>query len=127
MATLDLIAHKRTPWAFTFAIVGFDYSAGAFAMQVRQRQGDTGAAVLTATLTADYDPTFTYWDGRRAVNEAATTIEAVIAEVDLEAIPLAADPSKPVELYYDLHITPPGQAKRVLVGGKFSVYPGVTI
>lgn len=96
-------------------------------MQVRQRPGDGGAPILSATMAASYVPVFSYWDGRRFAQSDATLIQASISEIDLEAIPLAADPARPVELVYDVHVTPAGELKRVLTGGKFTVYPGVTI
>lgn len=125
--TLDLKAYKRTPWSFSFAILGENYASGAFAMQVRQHPGDGGAAMLTATMTAAYETGFSYWDGRRQIATPATVITASIAEAALEALPLAANPSRPLELVYDVHVTPSGGEKFVLTGGKFTVLPGVTL
>lgn len=125
--TLDLKAYKRTPWSFSFAILGENYASGAFSMQVRQHPGDGGAAMLTASMSAAYDAGFSYWDGRRQITAAATVITAAIAETAIEALPLAANPSRPLELVYDVHVTPSGGEKFVLVGGKFTVWPGVTI
>lgn len=124
---LDVSAYKRVPWSYTFAIAGFDYSDAAFALQVRQHPGDTSTPILTATLTAEFVPVFSYPDRRQQIVTTATLITATIAETALEAIALASDPEKPLELVYDLHMTPDGGVKQVVVGGAFLVWPGVTI
>lgn len=129
-APLDIAAFKRVPFADDVAIVGPDYSAAAFAMQVRQHWGDTGTALLTPTVTATFDPAYVYYDPRRKTTVGpvpATIVSIALAEAALEALPFAADEEKPLELVYDLHITPTGEPKRVVLVGKFYVYPGATI
>ena len=129
-AQLDIAAFKRVPFADDVVFVGPDYSAAAFAMQIRQHWGDTGTALITPTLSATYDPAYTYYDPRRKITVGpvpATIVAIDIAEATIEALPFAADEEKPLELVYDMHITPTGEPKRVAVAGKFTVYPGATI
>lgn len=129
-AQLDISAFKRVPFDDNLVFVGPDYSGAAFAMQIRQHWGDTGAALLTPTVTATFDPAYTYVDPRnkQTVGPVPATIVAIaIAEAALEALPFAADEEKPLELVYDLHTTPSGETKRVVLAGKFYVYPGSTI
>lgn len=129
-AQLDIAAFKRVPFADDLVFVGPDYSAAAFAMQIRQHWGDTGTALLTPSLSATYDPAYIYYDPRRklTVGPVPATIVAIgVTEADVEALPFAAEEEKPLELVYDMHITPTGEPKRVAVAGKFTVYPGATI
>ena len=129
-AQLDIAAYKRVPFDDNLVFVGPDYSAAAFAMQVRQHWGDTGTALLTPTLTATYDPVYVYYDPRRKLTVGpvpATIVAIAIPEATIEALPFAAEEEKPLELVYDMHITPTGEPKRVAVAGKFTIYPGATI
>lgn len=129
-AQLDIAAFKRVPFADDVVFVGPDYSAAAFAMQIRQHWGDTGTALITPTLSATYDPAYIYFDPRRKITVGpvpATIVAIAIAEATIEALPFAADEEKPLELVYDVHITPTGEPKRVAVAGKFTIYPGATI
>lgn len=129
-AQLDIAAYKRVPFDDTLVFVGPDYSAATFAMEIRQHWGDTGAALLTPALSATYDPAYIYFDPRRKITVGpvpATIVAISIAEATIEALPFAADEEKPLELVYDMHITPTGEPKRVAVAGKFTIYPGATI
>lgn len=129
-AQLDIAAYKRVPFDDTLVFVGPDYSAATFAMEIRQHWGDTGTALLTPTLSATYDPAYIYYDPRRKLTVGpvpATVVAIAIAEATIEALPFAAEEEKPLELVYDMHITPTGEPKRVAVAGKFTIYPGATI
>lgn len=129
-AQLDIAAFKRVPFADDLVFVGPDYSAAAFAMQIRQHWGDTGTALVTPSLSATYDPAYVYYDPRRKITVGpvpATIVAIDIAEATIEALPFAAEEEKPLELVYDMHITPTGEPKRVAVAGKFTIYPGATI
>lgn len=129
-AQLDIAAFKRVPFADDLVFVGPDYSAAAFAMQIRQHWGDTGTALITPSLSATYDPAYIYYDPRRKITVGpvpATIVAIDVPEATIEALPFAAEEEKPLELVYDMHITPTGEPKRVAVSGKFTVYPGATI
>lgn len=126
--TLDLDADKRAPFIHTIGVLGVDLSDAVFLMQVRQHPGDTGPALLTATVTATYEAEFKYVDARgREHTGPATAIVLFVAEADLEGLPFAASHLRNLDLVYDLHVTPDGGIKQVLVQGKFTVSPGVTI
>lgn len=128
-ASLDIKAFKRVPWSGTFVFVGPDYSAAAFLMHIRQHWGDTGTPLLQPTITAEFDPSFEYYDARkrRTFTAPATIVTATIAETALEALPYAAQREAPLELVYDLHITPTGALKHVAIKGRYDIYPGSTI
>lgn len=129
-AQLDIAVFKRVPFADDLAVIGPDYSDAAFSMQIRQRWGDTGSPLLTVGVTATYDPAYVYFDPRRKITVGptpATVLALAVSEATIEALPLAADEEKPLELVYDLHITPSGGVKRVVMAGAFIIYPGSTI
>lgn len=129
-AQLDIAAYKRVPFNDNVAIIGPDLSGAAYAMQIRQHWGDTGTALLTPSLTPTYDPAYVYYDPRRkqTIGPVPATIVAIaIPEADIEGLPFAADEEKPLELVYDMHITPSGETKRVALAGAFTIYPGSTI
>lgn len=128
-AKLDIMAYKRVPWTGTFIFIGPDYSDAAFLMQIRQHRGDISTPLLQATVSATFDPDYQYYDPRKRQNitAPATIVTAEITEAALEALPLAAEEEKPLELRHDLHITPTGLPKHVALWGDFTIDPGVTI
>lgn len=129
-AQLDISAFKRVPFDDTVVVVGVNLTGATFAMQIRQHWGDSGPALLTPTVGGTYYPAYGYYDPRRkqTVGPVPATIIAIsIPEAGLEVLPLAADDEKPLELVYDLHITPSGGTKIVLMAGRFIIYPGSTI
>ena len=129
-AQLDIAAFKRVPFDDNVVIIGPDLSGAAFAMQIRQHWGDTGTALLTPSLTPTFDPAYMYYDPRRKITVGpvpATIVAIAIPETDIEGLPFAADEEKPLELVYDMHVTPSGETKRVAMAGAFIIYPGSTI
>lgn len=128
-AHLDIAAYKRVPFKEDIAIAGPDWSEALFAMQIRQHWGDAGAALLTPSLSIAYDPDYVYYDERKRTEVVvpATIVTLSIPEASIEALPLAASEQKPLELVYDLHVTPSGGTKFVLLQGAFNIYPGATI
>lgn len=143
---VDLAAWRRVPFGGgtgdqNFVILGLDWSAAAFALQVRAAQGDTGTPLVSLTnagagvegVSATYAADYLYPDNGpnvalRGTAVGATIICPQIDQATLEAIPLAADdPSAPLELGYDLHVTPADLPKFLLAYGGFTLNPGVTI
>jgi len=116
----------------TFAIVGPNWSAGAFLMHIRQSFGDTTTPVITLSnaaagtqgISATYDAAYVIGTGAIV---PATKILVQIDEATLEALPLGTPATTPVNYVYDLHVTPTGKAKRVVMFGKIAIYPGSTI
>ena len=132
-AKLPIYAFKRVPFIDSVAILGPNYTGAAFAMHIRNNTGDTGtplvplatAAAGTQGISVTYDASYIY-------NEAGNTAPAslILIQIDeatLEALTLNNPANEPMVLYYDLHVTPTGQAKRVELLGAFTIYPGVTI
>lgn len=130
---LDISAFKRVPFIARVPFVGVDWSSGAtFALQIRALPGDTGTALVSLAgasagsegVSASYDSAYELPDGTTA---AATVLTIQVNEATLEGLSLSARASEPVNLYYDLHVTPSGGTKAVQIFGKFDLYPGVTI
>lgn len=127
------IVSKRVPWVADLPVEGSDYSGGTFLMEVRQKPGDSGTALLTLGnasagsqgISAVYDAA--YPDPETGEAFGATVFTLRIAEASLEALSLATPADKPVELHYDFHLTPAGGDKFVLCRGTFTYYPGVTL
>lgn len=133
---LPLLAYKRVPFlepdGTTFVIVGPNWSAATYRMQVRNAPGDTGAPLVTLTnqaagtqgISASYVADYVMPDGSEA---PATKVLIQINETTIEGWALGTPYDEPVELFYDLHITPSGGTKINYCGGKFTIAPGVTI
>lgn len=129
---------KRVPWGgisgeADIVIMGLDWSAGAFAMEVRRDPGSTAAALISLGMasagsqgiSATYEVGYLHPDTGAVVG--ATIIRPHINETTLEGIAYGSDPGAPVELRYDIHATVTGRGKFVLMGGKFTILPGVTL
>ena len=132
-ANFPLSAFKRVPFLTEIAILGPDYTGADFAMHVRNFEGDTWSPLIsladatagTQGVSVTYDAALIYDD---AGSEAPASFIAIqIDEATLEALALNNPTSGPLELSYDLHITPIGGVKFVAAYGKFTIYPGVTI
>lgn len=132
-AELNIVAFKRVPFVDDVVILGPDYTGAAFAMHIRSRNGDTGTPLIslsnasagTQGISVTYDASYIY---NEAGDEApASLILIQIDEATLEALSLNNPTEKPVDLVYDLHVTPSGGVKRVELYGQFTIYPGATI
>lgn len=133
---LPLTAYKRVPFrdqdGATFVIVGPNWSGAAYRMQIRQRPGDTGTPLVTLTnqaagtqgISASYVADYAMPDGSEA---PATKVMVQIDEATIEGWSMGTPYDQPVELFYDLHITPSGGVKMNYCGGTFTILPGVTI
>lgn len=134
-AELDIPAFKRVPFDDDVAIIGENLTGAAFSMQIRAHPGDTGTALVslsnanppTQGVSVTYNAAYQYQDGASTVTAPATLVRICIDELTLEGLSLGTPFDEPVELFYDLHATPGGGTKRVQFGGKFTLYPGVTI
>jgi hypothetical protein len=132
-AELPISAFKRVPFVDDIAILGPDHRTSAFLMHIRNRQGDTGAPLVTlATASAGtqgisctYNAAYIYND--EGDTAPASLIAINISEATLEGLAPSNPTNAPVVLHYDLHVTPSGGVKRVEMYGTFTIYPGVTI
>jgi hypothetical protein len=129
-------ADKRVPYVQGIHIVGPDITTGAFFMQIRAKEGDTGTPLIELAKVASgaegiavsYDATFNYTNGAGLpITTTATTLTVRINEATLEALAFANPAEVPLTLAYDIHITPVGQDKRVFSYGAFVIKAGVTI
>ena len=140
-ANVPLSAFKRVPFVAedgcTWAFVGYDWTGATFLMHVRNNPGDTSTPTITLTgasagsegISVTYDTDYSYIDptSGQAVTAAASLVLVQINEATLEALSLGTPAKDPVELAYDLHVTPSGGVKRVAVYGTFNILPGVTV
>lgn len=137
---LPLLAYKRVPFlepdGATLVIIGPNWSGATFKMELRNNPGDTGTALLSLAnasagsqgISASYVSSYAYIDATGAAATApATKVLIQIDEATIEGLLLGTPPDKPLELFYDLHITPSGEPKRVYCEGTFTIKPGVTI
>jgi hypothetical protein len=133
--TLPLAADKRTPFEKDIAIVGPDWSGATFLMHVRAQPGDTGSPLLSLAnasagsqgISAVYEADYTHVYDGQTLELPATILTLFIAEASLEALSLNNPTNQPLNLAYDLHITPSGGVKFVALQGAFTINPGVTI
>ena len=117
-----------------WVLLGSDVSGAAFAMQVRPAWGDTAtplvslanAAAGSQGISASY--TASYIDPETGATVPATIIRPQIDKTTLEAISWGQnDPTRPLQLVYDLHMTLPGGPVQELLFGSFTLNPGATI
>jgi hypothetical protein len=129
----DLTVPKRVPLDIEFPEMGVNYTGATMLMHVRSEPGTTGSPIIALSnasppsqgLSVRYDSDFV--DPEGPLPNGASLIRVMIDEATLEGLPLASDAAKPLELFYDIHVTPVGGIKFVFCGGKFLVYPGVTL
>lgn len=135
MATpqIPLSAEKRVPFDETIPRMGVDLTGATLLCHIRARRGDTGTPVIALAnagppsqgLSIAYDADFV--DPQGKLPNGASLLRIMISEATLEALPLAADPTKPAEYQYDIHVTPLIGTKFVYASGSFTVDPGVTL
>ena len=136
MATIpqiNIVAPKRVPFDDTIHAMVVDYSGATPLMEIRTHPGASGSALVSLGastsggegITVTYDAGYPDPDGE--LPDGATVVRILINETTLESLAYGADTSQPVELYYDIHLTPSGGKKFIFCGGKFTVTPGVTL
>ncbi|MBK61645.1 MAG: hypothetical protein CL575_01635 [Altererythrobacter sp.] len=129
---------KRVPWGGAngeadIVVLGLDWSAGTYLMEVRPEPGNTSAALLSIAnasagaqgVSVSYEAG--YLHPKTGAVVGATIIRPQINETSLESLSYGADPADPVTLFYDIHATVSGRGKFVLMAGKFIIQPGVTL
>ena len=101
-------------------------------MEVRNLPGDTGTALVTLNgvaagsegISCTYDAA--YADPETGETFAASVILIQINETTMEGLSTGTPVDEPVEVHYDLHITPSGGLKFLAAYGTLTYYPGVT-
>lgn len=133
-AKIDIeLVSKRVPWVDDIAVEGPDYSGATFKMEIRQRQGDGGPALVTLNtatagsegISCTYEPS--YADPETGETFAASIVLIQINEATMEGLATGTPTDSPVQLVYDIHVTPVSGPKFVLCYGKFTYWPGVTL
>ena len=130
---INIVAPKRVPFDDTIPAMVVNYDGAAPLMEIRAEPGAPGDPIVTLGastsagegMTVTYDANYPDPDG--VLPDGATIVRIIINETTLEGLEYGADPSQPVELYYDIHLTPSGGKKFIFCGGKFTVTPGVTL
>ena len=116
-ANYPIRASRYTPHSDYVTVIGYDFTGAVAKMQVRDRKNG-------GSIQADIVPTVTVTTVSGVVQ---SKIEWTIGESTMEAmISDSGSPEADVKLYYDVHLTPSGGDKFVLVEGKFTVVAGVT-
>lgn len=122
-----LTAGRWVPFVHDIIIEGLDLTGATFAMQVRDdwNGGAVRADLATETVAGTEGVRFA---GVETVDGVDTsTLEVVIAEATMEAMPLdAANPDGPLTLVYDLQITRTAGQPEVMMRGTFTVQEGST-
>ena len=132
-ANIPLVAYRRVALHVEIPIMGENYAGATLAMHVRNEPGDTGTPLIALAnvtppnqgLSVTYNASYPDPDGK--LPNGASLVRVSISKATLEALPFPSDRSKPLELCYDIHITPPSETTFIYCGGAFLVYPGVTV
>lgn len=132
-ATHNIAAQRWSPFKYTVDLVGYDFTGGTFAMDVRSYRDAPGSALISlANATA----------GLQGISVAVVTTEGVptstltiqIDESTLEALqPFTVTSGVPnrkagsdLILTYDIHLTGAGFIKSRWFQGSFTIAAGVT-
>ena len=116
-ASYPIRTGRYVPHSDYIDVIGYDFSDATFKMQVRDRpNGGQVRADITPTVSVSI-----------LEGVPVSRVSWSIAENIMESMPVdPIDPSKPVSLYYDLHITPSETSKFVAWRGSFIIEEGVT-
>jgi hypothetical protein len=126
------VMSKRVPFLGSLAIEGANLTTATFKMEIRNNPGDTGTALVTLNgasagiegISCTYDAA--YADPETGETFAASVILIQINETTMEGLSTGTPVDEPVEVHYDLHITPSGGLKFLAAYGTFTYAPGVT-
>lgn len=129
--SLPLTVQRNAPYLpSTIDFVGYDFTGGTFALQVRAYRGAAGSALLSLTnqtagtqglsVTTSEDEGVTTSHLQIQIDEA--TIDAL-----LPAVSNGQKAGTDVALYYDLIITGGGVGKTRWLEGSFTIHEGVTV
>jgi hypothetical protein len=107
---------RHVPVKFVFLIQNVNYStaSGAVWAGAIRLLPDTGGAVISnLTITA--------------VVQGADTLVTIsmAAPATIGGVPGARSTGEAAQIFYDVHLTPSGGTKQVLLGGEFNIIAGV--
>lgn len=128
--TLNLTAYRNVPFLEAIRFVGFDFTGGTFALQVRLLPGTAGSALIGLTnQTAGTQGLSVVVTEESSVDVSTLTIQIDEATIDA-LLPASTNGQKAgtdVVLYYDLIITATGLTKSRWLEGTFTIAEGVTV
>ena len=126
---------RHVPWGGAtgdadIIMFGPDYTSGTFQLAIAAAAGSaalislTKQAAGTQGVSATFEDPFTH----PITSEvgSAMIIRPQVDEASFEALVWGSDPTAPLELYYDLLMTPTGLPQRAVCFGTFTLYPGVS-
>lgn len=109
----DLNQGREIPFSHTLTFQDEDLTAAAFAGEVKAEPGQTSAALASMTF------------GTPTLSSGDTIVVATIAQATINALPENTDKTEPIELAYDIYVTPSGGSRELAMGGIFKVNAGV--
>lgn len=126
----DLTVYRNQPNIISFDVPDLDWSAAVFAMQVRVTRGLMGTAPLDLAIATA---------GTQGISRTVATVDGITTttvtiQIDEDALDDVApypanglEPNTPVQLRYDITVTPSGTPKFRLLEGAFIIIEGVTL
>lgn len=123
---LPLYGDRYTPFETEITLSGVDLTDAVFAMQVRERENGGNLEADLGTVTAEDTEGVRLVSVQQAGGVYFSKIGIFIAEATMEAMSTGPEIDSDAVLYYDLHITPDGETKRVYLHGTFTNRAGAT-
>ena len=124
-ARYDQRAGRYVPYTDYLEIEGYDFTGATVKAQVRDRKNGGQVRADLAQVTTAAAEGIRIDDVVVTEGVPTTRIAWRVNETTMEAMP-ETDPGADVELWFDIHLTPIGELKFVLLGGRFLVEAGVT-
>lgn len=110
----DLTQPRETPFSHTLVFQDEDLTAASFAGEIKAQPGQTSAALASMSF------------GTPALADGNTTVVATIAQSTINALPEKTENADPIELAYDIYVTPSGGSRELVMAGIFKVNAGVS-
>ena len=113
---LPLVGNRYTPFVYSIDVVGVDLTGASILAQIRISPDAAGEPIASfatglSVTTTNGIPT--------------STIDLTLTEASMTAMPEAAEIGNAVALAWDMVVTTADTTKFVLVGGSFTINPGV--
>ena len=109
----DINHGRETPFIHTLTFAARDLTGAAFVGEIKASPGQASAALAAMSFGS-----ITY-----STNSSVT---ATITQANINGLPEMTDKSEPIELVYDIYVTPSGGERELVMGGIFKVNAGVT-
>ncbi|MEO9521706.1 MAG: hypothetical protein ABJC88_17015 [Parasphingorhabdus sp.] len=109
----DIVQPREVQFSHTLVFEDEDLTAAAFEGGVKAEPGQTSAALGSFTF------------GTPTLDSGDTTVVATMSQAIMDALPENTDAADPVELAYDIYVTPSGGNRELAMAGIFKVNAGV--